>query len=262
MTDPRRPDQAAGPRVVTVVQHEDGVPLDLFEQWLAPLEIRVLRAHRGDPIPTGPADVGDGLIVLGGTMDAYADDVAPWLPATRALLAAVAAADDVPALGICLGAQLLAVACGGHVDVGAAPGREVGAVEVSWGDAAGGDPLVGALARHPRGTTRFPTMHSDAVTRLPDGAVPLGSSSLYPHQAFRVGGAWGCSSTPRRPHRRSGAGPRRSGTSTSTSTPPSRSTTGTRTRPPLPAGWWPGRSRRWSSAARRHRAAPADVGRP
>ncbi|WP_298461708.1 type 1 glutamine amidotransferase [uncultured Cellulomonas sp.] len=182
----------AGPdRVITVVQHEDGVPLDLFTDWLAPARVRLVRAHRGDPVPAGPAEVGDGLVVLGGTMDALADGVAPWLVPTRALLAAVADADDAPALGICLGAQLLAVACGGRVDVAAAAGREAGAVPVRWGDAAADDPLVGALARVPGGTTRFPTMHADAVAELPPGAVPLGSSARYPHQAFRVGGAWG-----------------------------------------------------------------------
>jgi GMP synthase (glutamine-hydrolysing) len=168
---------------ITVIQHEDGVPLDRFEEWLAPARLRLVRAHLGDSVPTDPADVGDGLVVLGGNMDAYADDVAPWLGQTRTLLVAVAGS-GVPALGICLGAQLLAVAGGGRVEVGAAAGRESGVVDVRWDDAAADDPLVAGAG------TGFPTMHADAVVELPDGAVPLGRSDRY-LQAFRLGSAWG-----------------------------------------------------------------------
>ncbi|GAA2726461.1 type 1 glutamine amidotransferase [Cellulomonas aerilata] len=187
-TDRPAPDRPARTRVVTVVQHEDGVPLDLFEQWLAPARLRVVRAHDGDAVPTDPADVGDGLVVLGGTMDAYADDVAPWLPATRALLAATAGT-QVPALGICLGAQLLAVAGGGRVEVAAAAGRESGVVDVTWSPRAADDELLGGLAAAGPAAA-FPSMHADAVADLPPGAVLLGASDRYV-QAFRLGSAWG-----------------------------------------------------------------------
>ena len=75
------------------------------------------------------------------------------------------------------------------MEVAAAPGRESGAVAVHWAPAAADDPLVGGLAAE--GSTPFPTMHADAVVELPDGAVPLARSDLYPHQAFRLGSAWG-----------------------------------------------------------------------
>lgn len=115
--------------VLTVVQHDADVPLDLFADWLVGVEIAVVRAWAGEVVPTDPAAVGGGLIVLGGNMNAYADDVATWLPATRALLAAAVAA-DVPTLGICLGAQLLAVSCGGRVEVAAPPGHEAGIARI------------------------------------------------------------------------------------------------------------------------------------
>lgn len=172
--------------VIDVVEHEPGCPLDRFGGWLtaAGAQLRVLRPYAGDPLPTAP---GAGLIVLGGQMNAYDDAVAPWLPATRSLLRAAASA-GTPTLGICLGAQLLAVACGGRVDVGAAPGREAGVADVYWRAEAAGDPLVGGLADPFPG----PTMHADAVAELPPGAVWLASSVMYPHQAFRVGAAaWG-----------------------------------------------------------------------
>jgi GMP synthase (glutamine-hydrolysing) len=148
----------------------------------------VVRAHEGERVPTDPAAVGDGLVVLGGNMDAYADDVAPWLVATRTLLAATAAS-PVPALGICLGAQLLAVAGGGRVEVAAAAGRECGTVEVAWTPEAADDAVLRALAAGAP-TAPFPTMHADAVAQLPPGAVLLGSSDRYV-QAFRLGSAWG-----------------------------------------------------------------------
>ncbi|SDT31203.1 type 1 glutamine amidotransferase [Jiangella sp. DSM 45060] len=172
--------------MIDVVEHEPGCPLDRFGGWLedAGAKVRVLRPYAGDAVPSTP---GDGLIVLGGQVDAYADDAAPWLPATRVLLRA-AAADGTPTLGICLGAQLLALACGGTVAVGAAPGRESGVVDVHWRPEAAGDPLLGDLPDPFPG----PSMHADAVAELPPGAVWLGSSAMYPHQAFRVGAAaWG-----------------------------------------------------------------------
>jgi GMP synthase (glutamine-hydrolysing) len=182
-------DPAAGRPVVTVVQHDDDVPLDQFAGWLDGLELRVVRAWAGQAVPTDPDLVGDGLIVLGGQMDAYADDVAPWLSATRALLAAAAGA-GVPTLGICLGAQLLAVAGGGRVQVAAPAGREAGITEIRWHDAAAGDPVLGTLAAAGR-RTPMPSMHADAVVELPPGADWLASSERYPYQAFRLGSAWG-----------------------------------------------------------------------
>lgn len=178
---------AIRPPVVTVLQHDADVPLDRFADWLGDVEVVVVRAFEGDAVPTELTT--DGLIVLGGHMNAHADDVAPWLPATRALLAA-AVATRVPTLGICLGAQLLASACGGHVEVTAPPGREAQIVDVRWRAEAAGDPVLAKVAANGR-TAPLPSMHADAIVDLPRGAVWLGSSAMYPYQAFRLGTAWG-----------------------------------------------------------------------
>ncbi|WP_308121792.1 type 1 glutamine amidotransferase [Actinotalea ferrariae] len=187
--------------ILTVIEHMASCPLDRFAGWLAetqPLEIRTVRAWAGDAIPSVD-EVGDGLLVLGGQGNAYDDAGSPWLPATRALLAAAATA-GVPTLGICLGAQLLAVATGGRVQVAAPPGRETGVIDVHPRPDAARDQLVGHLAAdvpadHPLAggvLLAMPSMHADAVVDLPDGAVWLASSRLYPYQAFRVGeAAWG-----------------------------------------------------------------------
>ena len=176
--------------VVTVVQLDATVPLDRFADHLPGVQVRLVRADLGEPL--APATELDGLIVLGGRMSAH-DEHEPGIAATRALLTEAAGA-GVPTLGICLGAQLLAVATGGRVDVSAPPGRESGVVDVRWRPEALADPLLGGLATAAADgrSTPMPTMHSDAIVDLPRGASWLAASRMYPYQAFRVGEqAWG-----------------------------------------------------------------------
>ncbi|WP_236090010.1 type 1 glutamine amidotransferase [Antribacter soli] len=179
---------------ITVIQSSPDVPMDRFAARLGG-GVRLVLAFAGEEVPS-LAEAGDAVVVLGGQMSAYADAEAPWLPATRALLADAAGA-GVPALGICLGAQLLAVAGSGQVAVAAPPGREAGLVRVRWRDAAAADPVLGpvvaaAASRAGGGVvSRFVSMHADAVVELPPDAVWLGASAMYPYQAFRLGSALG-----------------------------------------------------------------------
>jgi GMP synthase (glutamine-hydrolysing) len=178
---------------ITVVQSSPDVPLGSFEAHLASagIGVRVVRAYDGDALPA-PADLGAGLLVLGGRMSAHDDEVAPWLPALRTLLLD-SAHGGVPTLAVCLGAQLLAVAAGGRVEVDAPPGREAGAARIFWRPEAAADPVVGPVARAVAAAGErasvFPAMHADAVSDLPDDAVWLASSNMYPFQAFRIGSA-------------------------------------------------------------------------
>ena len=164
-----------------IVQHTAHEGLGRLLDWLpaAGLDVHPIHPYLGHRVP--PSVEGDALVVLGGPMGAHDDEVAPWLPATRALLA-TAVDDGVPTLGICLGAQLLAVAAGGEVQRGAS-GPEFGYGEVT---VPVGDDLLVA------GSMPVVQWHYDTVTRLPDGAAVLASSSVYDVQAFRVGEvAWG-----------------------------------------------------------------------
>ena len=187
--------------ILTVIEHESGCPLDRFATWLTepgehgPVTLRIVRAWAGDAVPATPEEAGDGLLILGGQSDAYDDAGYPWLPATRALLAASTAA-GLPTLGLCLGAQLLAVATGGHVQVSAPPGRESGVIDLRLRPAVADDALLGGLlgaaGRDGAAGLAMPSMHGDAVVDLPAGATWLASSRLYPYQAFRLGSAaWG-----------------------------------------------------------------------
>ena len=73
-----------------------------------------------------------------------------------------AAGTGVPALGICLGHQLCAVALGGHV-VRNPHGQQMGLVPTGWLDAAAADPLFGSLVDVHRGVQ----WNDDIVDRLP-----------------------------------------------------------------------------------------------
>jgi GMP synthase-like glutamine amidotransferase len=164
-----------------VIQHAAVEGVGRFADWLPAhgVDLRIVRPYDADSVP-GEVDT-DALIVMGGPMGAYDDAAVPWLPATKALLAD-AVERGIPTLGVCLGAQLLAVAAGGKVERGEA-GPELGldSVEIHTPDALfdmGAIPVV--------------QWHYDTVTELPHGAVLLGSSRRYATQAFRVGtAAWG-----------------------------------------------------------------------
>jgi GMP synthase-like glutamine amidotransferase len=169
---------------VLVIEHETEAGLGYFAGWLAGAGVTcdVVRPYLGEPVP-GRAT--GGLIVLGGAASAWDDEGFPWQPATRDLLRASVEA-SVPTLGICLGAQLMTLACGGAVERGA-PGLEVGLRTVTPLPAAAGDPLFGVLP--PR--ARAVQYHGDAMTVLPPGAVPLATGEPYPAQGYRLGDrAW------------------------------------------------------------------------
>jgi GMP synthase (glutamine-hydrolysing) len=166
---------------VHVVQHTATEGLGRLADWLPAIGVDVHPTHPylGNRVP--PSVEGDALIVLGGPMGAYDDEVAPWLPSVRELLAS-AVDDGVPTIGICLGAQLLAVAAGGTVERGPA-GPEIGLGEVMVST---GDELLSP------GVMPVVQWHHDAVTALPESTEVLASSPLYAIQAFRVGEvAWG-----------------------------------------------------------------------
>lgn len=177
------------PRLLVVV-HEDHAGLGRLAETLAGVaELDERRPDHGDTLPD-TLDGFDGLVVLGGSMACWEDEAASWLPHTRRLLAE-GVEDAVPTLGICLGAQLLALATGGQVGRGA-KGLEVGLVEVTLTDAAGTDPLLAPVAERFGASLAVPQWHQDAIAELPPGAVRLAGGSRYPNQAFRLGErAWG-----------------------------------------------------------------------
>jgi GMP synthase-like glutamine amidotransferase len=173
----------AEPRIL-VVQNGDDDPIGRVGEWLGAAGM-AFDVVPGPEVPASPAGY-HGLIVLGGAMAATDDARFPWLADVRALLRH-AVSDEVPTLGICLGAQLLAVAHGGRVAVNP-EGPELGAQLIAKRAAASSDPLFGPLPITPD----VIHWHYDAILDLPPGAVQLASSPVSANQAFRLGRlAWG-----------------------------------------------------------------------
>jgi GMP synthase (glutamine-hydrolysing) len=176
----------SGERVL-ILQLAASDPPGRIAHWLAEtgLDLDIQDLSAGGVLPadlTGHA----GVLVLGGPMGAADDQRAPYLSAVRALLRE-AVAREVPTLGICLGAQLLAAANGGQVTRNP-DGPELGAQLIAKRSAAATDPLFGSMPITPD----VIQWHFDAITRLPPGAVQLAGSPNCENQAFRLGRlAWG-----------------------------------------------------------------------
>src|SRR3954464_8181302 len=158
--------------------------------WLAELldeggvEIGLGRMYDGATL--SDLDDADALIVLGGPMGVFDDDRVGWLGDVKRTLRD-AVARGTPTLGVCLGAQLLAVACDGHVEKGDA-GPELGLGPLSLTAAAADDVLLRGVDVAPQ-TVQW---HWDHISRLPSDAVLLASSPDYVNQGFRLRErAWG-----------------------------------------------------------------------
>lgn len=143
------------------------------------LELDVRCVLDGDELP-GVDDVA-GAVFMGGPMNVDEVEEYPGLLIEREWLAE-AAEKQLPILGVCLGAQLLARALGSNVAPGAEP--EIGWAPVTILDAT--DPLAAHLAPE----TDVLHWHGD-VFDLPPGASHLASSGRTEVQGFRKDNAWG-----------------------------------------------------------------------
>ena len=172
---------------ITVIEPEELAPVGRLGEWLFAegASLRMVRPWRGESIPSLD-EIGDGLVVLGGSMSAHDEGEHPWLADLRELLRGVVA-DDVPAIAICLGAQVAAEALGGSTAVPALGNDEVGVVELTITAAGESDPIFGAVAAEAiRAAHRAGIPTSDG-THLPEAATLLASSDRSPVHTWRAG---------------------------------------------------------------------------
>lgn len=144
--------------------------------------IREQNVFDGTPLPS--IDRVGAIVSLGGKMSATRVDADEYLTAEVSLLRA-AVANEVPMLGICLGAQLLAVAAGG--DVVKMPRVYVGWPQLWPTAAADDDRVFGDLSSG----THVLKWHEDRI-EPPPGAAVLATTASPGAALFRVGpAAWG-----------------------------------------------------------------------
>ncbi len=166
---------------VVVVQHDSDSPVGLIGDVLRRQGLELRRWSPGDRLD--PAAVG-GVVVLGGA--AHPDGAqSEVLFGQERLLIREAGRADLPVLGICLGAQLLAQAYGGDV-------YRLERPELGWTDVVlsssgpGGGPFAGC----PSGRYTVLQWHYFGIAPPPNAVVLARNAACV--QAFRSGRhAWG-----------------------------------------------------------------------
>jgi GMP synthase (glutamine-hydrolysing) len=167
-------------RKLLVFQHAATEPLGVLDPMLRRRGFRIRYVNFARD-PHAQPDIGryNGLVVLGGPMNVDQGERYPHL-ATEIAAIQEAMRRELPVLGICLGAQLLAAALGATVRPHTV--REIGWYDLHPTAAAAQDRLL----RHFDG--RQPVFQWHAYTfDLPRGAALLASTASCEHQAFRFG---------------------------------------------------------------------------
>jgi GMP synthase (glutamine-hydrolysing) len=171
-------------KLALAIRHEEIAHLGNLEPVLREhgYEIRYLDAATDSfdtaALDGAALDGADLVIVLGGDMGVYETDAHPFIPSELAFLRTRLDA-QLPTLGVCLGAQMIAGALGASVHKG--PTVEIGFRAVEPTDVGANSPL-----RHFAGVPVV-QWHGDTF-ELPDGATLLASSEQYANEAYSIGG--------------------------------------------------------------------------
>lgn len=144
--------------------------------------LETVSLHNGESLPRDADDYA-AIVSMGGPMNVYEEDKYPFLAEETHFLASLAN-PEIPALGVCLGAQMIAKARGGKVT--RSPEEEIGWGTVSLTEAGGEDLLFKGLPE----TLDVLQWHGD-MFHIPEGGSLLASGDRCPHQAFRFGAAFG-----------------------------------------------------------------------
>jgi GMP synthase-like glutamine amidotransferase len=138
----------------------------------------VVNLHAGETLPEDISGL-DAVIPLGGPMNVYEEKQYPFLKQEDVFLKKVLA-ENIPALGICLGAQLLTKAAGGRVVP--SPQPEIGWFTIDLTAAGHKDPLFIGIPS----PLEVYQWHGDMCQPPNDEAV-LASSAGCPVQAVHLG---------------------------------------------------------------------------
>lgn len=157
------------------LQHVPFEGLGSMETWLTEQghDLFCTRLWAGDTLP--PPDSFAALIVMGGPMGIYDHEEYPWLPDEKAFLSKVVKR-EIPILGICLGAQLLADVLGAEVTANWEK-------EIGWFSVQSTQDIPPSLAAiFPKEMKVF-HWHGDTFS-LPEDSVCIFESTACKNQAF------------------------------------------------------------------------------
>ncbi len=164
------------PNTIYAIQHLSFEDLGSLEDLFYQLGFRVRYFEAGVDDLTQAIQHTGLTIILGGPIGVYETEDYPFLQKEIDLLK-VRLENNLPTLGICLGAQLIAHALGAKVYAGAVK-------EIGWSPLTLSNQTNHLLA--PLEDSPVLHWHGDTFD-LPKNAVLLASSALYPNQAFSIG---------------------------------------------------------------------------
>jgi len=159
---------------VAIFQHANGEWIGSMTDWFADkdFQLQTYRLDLNESLPT--LDQFDWLLIMGGPMSAYDEDMYPWLIAEKNIIKQ-AIESDKSVLGICLGGQLIASAMG--ADVYRNTQQEIGWYPMT---------KTHSCANWMPENLVPLSWHTDCF-ELPNGAVAFATSTTTPNQGFKLG---------------------------------------------------------------------------
>ncbi|QFT55661.1 type 1 glutamine amidotransferase [Microbulbifer sp. THAF38] len=151
---------------ILIIQHEDNEGPGYIADWVSQHQIPTTIINPQKSVL--PENGFSGVILLGGMMNVKDHKLLPWL-ADEIQWVKSAIQQQIPFLGICLGAQILAHALGAGVKP--MKQEEIGWHSIDW------------IAEKPSAIEKVFQAHS-YYFEIPKGAKRLASSKLCPNQAF------------------------------------------------------------------------------
>ena len=165
-----------------VLQHIDIEHPGVFREFMKNdnVQIDTVELDVGEKIPK--LDTYDAMIVMGGPMDTWQEEIHPWLVPEKESIYEFACVQKKPYLGLCLGAQLLGEAVGGKVNKMDNP--EIGILDINISN-------HNSIFKSMENNIKVLQWHSYEISDLPDSATLLASSDVCKVQAFSFERAYG-----------------------------------------------------------------------
>ena len=165
---------------IVIIKHVENEGPGLIESFFQAdgWDLQTVELAKGEGLPETFKDAA-AVIMLGGPMNVYEEEAYPFLKDEDSFIRRVLI-EEIPFLGICLGAQLLSKACGGRVEK--SPVKEVGWFTVELTKDGQKELFFRGL---PKSFKVF-QWHEDAF-EVPAGGLLLTQGKGCRNQAFKIG---------------------------------------------------------------------------